>query len=157
MTSLGIRVRQCGRSCTFAHAEQGDHDVSEHPNVAVYRGVHEMIQGGDFEGVFDALADDVVWHQIGAEPLHGKEAVRQSMSAMEELDADSFELVIHDVVGNDEHVVGLVETTLKAGDQSFTYRTAEIAHMSEGKVTERWAFSDDTQRIIEFFAAMGSE
>jgi ketosteroid isomerase-like protein len=44
---------------------------------------------------------------------------------------------------------------LNMGDQSFTYRTAEIAHMKDGKVTERWAFSDDTQRIIEFFGAMG--
>lgn len=131
--------------------------MADHPNVAVYRGVHERIQRGDFEGVFEALADDVVWHQIGAETLYGKEAVRQSMSAMEELEADAFDLAIHDVVGNDEHVVGLVEATLKAGDESFTYRTAEIAHMKDGKVTERWAFSDDTQRIIEFFAMMGDD
>jgi hypothetical protein len=27
--------------------------------------------------------------------------------------------------------------------------------MKDGKLTERWAFSDDTQRIIEFFASMG--
>jgi hypothetical protein len=25
-------------------------------------------------------------------------------------------------------------------------------HIRDGKVTERWAFSDDTQRITEFFA-----
>jgi ketosteroid isomerase-like protein len=40
------------------------------------------------------------------------------------------------------------------GGQSFSDRTAEIAHMKDGKLTERWAFSDDTQRIIEFFASM---
>lgn len=131
--------------------------MAEHPNVLVYRGVHEKIQSGDFEAVFETLADDVVWHQIGADTLHGKGAVRASMSAMEELGADAFELVIHDVVGNDEHVVGLVEATLSVGEQSFTYRTAEIAHMEDGKVTERWAFSDDTQRIIDFFASMGGE
>ncbi len=131
--------------------------MAEHPNVVVYRGVHERIQQGDFEAVFEALDDEVIWHQIGAETLHGKEAVRESMSAMEELGADAFDLVIHDVVGNDEHVVGLVETTLRMGDRAFTYRTAEIAHMKGGKVTERWAFSDDTQRIIEFFGSMGGE
>ena len=38
------------------------------------------------------------------------------------------------------------------GDRTLTYRTAEIYHMRDGKVTERWAFSDDTQRIIDFFA-----
>ena len=25
--------------------------------------------------------------------------------------------------------------------------------MRDGKVTERWAFSDDTQKIIDFFAS----
>ena len=129
--------------------------MAENPNVALYRHIHEKIQQGDFEAVFDALDDDVVWHQIGAETLHGKEAVRESMSGMEEVGADAFGLDIHDVVGNDQHVVGLVETTLKMGDQSFTYRTAEIAHMKDGKVTERWAFSDDTERIIKFFASVG--
>lgn len=52
-------------------------------------------------------------------------------------------------------MIGLVEATVGTGDQSFRYRTAEIAHMEDGKVTERWAFSDDTQRIIEFFASVG--
>jgi len=29
--------------------------------------------------------------------------------------------------------------------------------MKDSKLTERWAFSDDTQRIIEFFGSMGGE
>jgi ketosteroid isomerase-like protein len=31
------------------------------------------------------------------------------------------------------------------------YRTAEIYHVADGKVTARWAFSDDTAAINEFF------
>ena len=131
--------------------------MAEHPNVAIFREVHEKLKRGDFETIFEALDDEVVWHQIGTETLHGKEAVRESMSGMEEFGADAFDLDIHDVVGNHEHVVGLVEATVNMGDQSFTYRTAEIVHMKDGKVTERWAFSDDTQRIIEFFGSMGGE
>jgi len=38
------------------------------------------------------------------------------------------------------------------GDQTFSYRSAEIYHMRDGKVTERWAFSDDTAAINAFFA-----
>jgi len=131
--------------------------MADHPNAALYREINEKLQQGDFEAAFEALDDDVVWHQIGAETLHGKEAVRESMSRIEEFGADAFDLDIHDVVGNDEHVVGLVEATVNMGDQSFTYRTAEIAHIKDGKVTERWAFSDDTQRITEFFGSMGGE
>jgi ketosteroid isomerase-like protein len=32
------------------------------------------------------------------------------------------------------------------------YRTAEIMHFRDGKITARWAFSDDTAAINEFFA-----
>jgi ketosteroid isomerase-like protein len=131
--------------------------MAEHPHVAIFRGVHEQLQHGNFEAAFDALDDDVVWHQLGAETLNGKDAVVAAMSGMEEFGADAFTIDIHDVVGNDEHVIGLVETTLNMGGQSFTYRTAEVAHMRDGKLTERWAFSDDTQRIIEFFGSMGGE
>lgn len=35
---------------------------------------------------------------------------------------------IHDVVANDEHVVGLVKATATVGDGTFEYRTAEILH-----------------------------
>lgn len=131
--------------------------MPEHPHVAIYRGVHEQLQQGNLEAAFDALADDVVWHQLGAETLYGKAAVVASMSGMEEFGADAFTIDVHDVLGNDEHVIGLVETSLKMGDQSFSYRTAEIAHMKDGKLTERWAFSDDTERIIEFFGSLGGE
>lgn len=127
--------------------------MEEHPNVTLYREAHERMRAGDVEGVFDVLADDVVWHQIGGPSLHGKQAVIESMS---ELEGVEFDVDVHDVVGNGEHVVGLVEATVGVGDRSLRYRTAEIAHMRDGKVTERWAFSDDTQRIIEFFASVGA-
>ena len=128
--------------------------MGEHPNVVAYREVHEKFKKGDLQAIFDALADDVVWHQIGGPTLHGKEAVRESMSGMEGAGVD-FDIDLHDVVGNDEHVISLVEATVGMGGESFSYRTAEIAHMKDGKVTERWAFSDDTQRITDFFNSLG--
>ena len=36
-------------------------------------------------------------------------------------------------------------------DQEITYRTAEILHVEGGKLKERWAFSDDTERVTTFF------
>ena len=38
------------------------------------------------------------------------------------------------------------------GGKSFTYRTVEIFHVRNGKITARWSFSDDTAAINEFFA-----
>ncbi len=125
--------------------------MAEHPNATVYRTAMERFMAGD-ETAADLIADDVVWHQIGAETLHGKQALFESMSGLEGIE---FDAELHDVVANDDHVVGLVIATVDAGDGPFTYRTAEIAHVEDGKVTERWAFSDDTQAIIEFFSGLG--
>jgi ketosteroid isomerase-like protein len=125
--------------------------MEEHPNAKLYRQGMEASMN-DPEAFAQLLDDDVVWWQIGSPPLRGKEAVLQAMSGYEGLD---FQADIHDVVANDDHVVGLVTATVRTGDQEFTYRTAEIAHVKDEKVTERWAFSDDTQAIADFFSGLG--
>jgi ketosteroid isomerase-like protein len=117
----------------------------------MFRSAFESFNAGDADAFGSMLAEDVVWHEIGGETMHGRDAVASSMSGMEGVD---FEGSLHDVVGNDEHVVGLVEAHVKAGDEEITYRTAEIMHVEDGKVTERWAFSDDTQAITEFFSGL---
>ena len=128
--------------------------MDEHPNAVLYRRAFEAFTRGDGSAA-DLIADDIVWWQIGsAEPVRGKAALLESMSRMEGLD---FEVDLHDVTASDDHVVGLVRATVRAGDQQFTYRTAEIAHVSDGKISERWAFSDDTQAINEFFGQLSPE
>jgi ketosteroid isomerase-like protein len=123
---------------------------TEHPNAAKAREALDKFNSGDIQAFADYLADDVVWHQIGAETLHGKQELAASMPGGEvdwDITAD-----LHDVVANNEHVIALVDAHATRGDKKLDYRTAEIMHVRDGKVTERWAFSDDTQRIIEFFA-----
>ena len=123
--------------------------MAEHPNVTVVRELMEAFNAGDDDRIRARMADDVKWHMIGGETLVGLEALAGAMSAMD--DDFSIETDVHDIVGNDEHVVALVQATVRAGEQEFSYRTAEIAHVEDGKVTERWAFSDDTEAINEFF------
>ena len=59
---------------------------------------------------------------------------------------------LHDVIGGDDHTVALVEATATRGGRTLTYRTAEIFHIRDGRIVERWAFSDDTAAISAFFA-----
>lgn len=127
--------------------------MADHPNAARVRAAAEEIdRSGDILSHTDLVADDVVWHEIGSEsPIRGKQALLARLNQMpEEL---SIRTETHDVVANDEHCVQLVTATATIGEQSLTYRTAEIYHMRDGKITERWAFSDDTDRISRFFAA----
>ena len=127
--------------------------MEDHPNAALYRTAHDAFASGDLEAFGGMLADDVMWNTIGGETMHGAEAVANSMSGLAGLE---IEINLHDAVANDDHVIGLVEVHVTAGDKEITYRTAEIHHVNaDGKVTERWAFSDDTQAITDFFASLG--
>ena len=124
--------------------------MAEHPNATRAREMIEAMNKGDMMALDSYIDDDVVWHEIGrAEPRRGKAAL-----AAAGLSAGDYKIQgkLHDVVGNDDHTVALVEATATRDGKTFTYRTAEICHVKDGKITERWAFSDDTDAIVKFFA-----
>ena len=119
--------------------------------AAVLREALTAFNRGDAKAASEYLADDVEWHEIGrAEPIRGKAAMAARWG--EAIPDWEITTEIHDITANDEHAVALVEATATMGGRSFTYRTAEICHIRDGKITHRWAFSDDTARINEFFA-----
>ena len=125
--------------------------MADHPNAAKFRSIAaEVERTGDMSLAFDGLDDDIVWHEIGSdEPIRGKQAVLERFTGMPEGAGITTET--HDVLANDEHLIQLVTATATMGDKQLVYRTAEIYHVRDGKVTERWAFSDDTGRINDFF------
>ena len=125
--------------------------MQEHPNATRAREMTAAMSRGEWQKLDDYIADDVVWHEIGStEPRRGKEALRAVMAGAGEPFEITYET--HDVVANDDHTIVIGEATATRGGRTLTYRTAEIFHMRDGKVTERWAFSDDTAAIIDFFA-----
>ncbi len=90
------------------------------------------------------------WHEIGrAEPTRGKQALAQRYA--ESVGDFEIQVDLHDVLATDDHAIQLMNVTARRGDKTLEYRTAEIYHMSDGKITARWAFSDDTAAIVEFF------
>jgi ketosteroid isomerase-like protein len=121
--------------------------MEDHPNAAIFRRYFER---GPAEAA-EAIADDVEWWEIGRnQPTIGKEALMERMAEQ----AGQWEIdgQLHDVVANDEHVIALINASAKRDDRTLDYRVAEVYHMREGKVTQRWAFSDDTAAIAEFFS-----
>jgi ketosteroid isomerase-like protein len=120
-------------------------------SVALLRQALDAFNRGDAQAAAEFLADDVEWHEIGrAEPIRGKEALAARYGAA--IPGWEITAELHDIVANDEHAIALVTATAGMGGRSFTYRTAEIFHIRDGKIAARWAFSDDTAAINEFFA-----
>ncbi len=129
--------------------------MEEHPNASLFRKAFAAMSEGDVSAA-EAISDDIVWWQIGAdEPIRGKAALLASMTGLGE--AFEWEVDLHDVTASDDHVVALVEATVRGAGQEFSYRTAEIAHVVDGKITERWAFSDDTEAINRFFGQFAGD
>lgn len=122
--------------------------MGDHPNLAIGKKLMDAFNSGDMEAGAALFSEDVVWHTIGGPTLHGLDQLAASMTGREDF---TIETEVHDMLANDDHLIALVEATAKAGEQEFTYRTAEIMHVEDGKITERWAFSDDTSAINEFF------
>ena len=122
----------------------------EHPNVMAARAMAKAMDVGDFQTAGTYLADDVEWHVIGRkEAYHGMAGLPDSMK---DYGDSTITFKLHDVVGGDGHTLALGEATAVRGGKTLNYRTVEIYHFKDGKVTERWAFSDDTKAIADFFA-----
>jgi ketosteroid isomerase-like protein len=123
--------------------------MPEHPNVQIVRDAIAAMDRGDFAAASSFLADDIVWHYIGGSaPLVGKQAMVDGLGGGGEW---TIKAEVHDVLANDTHAVALVRAHAERGGRTLDYDTVEIMHMKDGKFTERWAFSDDTARIVEFF------
>src|SRR5579859_7724018 len=125
--------------------------MSEHPNAVMARQMTDALRRGDIQALEGFMAEDVVWHEIGrSEPRRGKAELRAAASDGNvdyEIHAE-----LHDVVANDDHTIALIDATATRGGRTLRYRTAEIFHIRDGKIVERWAFSDDTAAISAFFA-----
>ena len=127
--------------------------MSDHPNAALVRKMAESFNSGDIERMADMIADDIEWHEIGrAEPIIGKEALAARFG-MGSGTPPPYEITaeVHDVIANDDHTISLGSAHATKDGRTFDYRVAEIYHMKDGKITARWAFSDDTAAINDFF------
>ena len=127
--------------------------MDEHPNAKLIRAMID--DPVNYEDAF--VTDDVEWHFIGPiPPLHSKaELVARRMAGGSGSQFEQTAASTHDVIANDEHAIALLETTFrrKTDGAMLSYRTAEIYHMRDGKISARWAFSDDTDAINKFFGS----
>ena len=127
-----------------------------HPNEDLLRQNYQAAAEGDFQTVVDRMADDIVWHVQGDNPLNGtyqgKEEVIGYLGRLTEETGGTLKNEPHDVLANDEHAVGLLHFSAQRGGKSMHERAAHIVHIRDGKVAEVWIFYEDQRVIDEFFS-----
>jgi ketosteroid isomerase-like protein len=122
--------------------------AEEHPNVKAVREGFEALDRGDFNWLSEHMADDIVWHVGGkskvAGEYRGKEAVN-NLFARQTPVFQNAKIELHDLVGNDDHVIAIGRASLDdpdGGTVSWLY--ANVFHIENGITKEVWGLADET-------------
>jgi ketosteroid isomerase-like protein len=131
----------------------------EHPNVALAREGFEAMQRGDTAWMDQHLADDVVWHVGGnskwAGAYQGKAQVLDFFARQAQAMGGMPSVEVHDVLGNDDHVVTLGTAKATAPDgSSAEWKYTQIFHIRDGKTTEVWGMAENDATVDPFLDSL---
>lgn len=130
--------------------------MSATQDIDLVRQGYEAFQRGDLAAFDDILAEGCVWHVPGRGQLAGDKKGRAEIVAyfakLGELSAGTVHVDLHDLVGNDEHVVGLQRTSATRDGKSFETTETIVFHVKSGLVTEAWEHPFNLYDLDEVFA-----
>jgi ketosteroid isomerase-like protein len=127
----------------------------EHPNVTLVREGFEAFQKGDMSWMDQHMADDVIWHVGGnskwAGAYEGKAKVLDFFARQTQAMATPPEIDIHDIIGNDDHVIAIGTAKASGQDGSIVeWKYAQIFHIKDGKTTEVWGMAENDAAVDPF-------
>jgi uncharacterized protein len=128
-----------------------------HPNEILVREGYAAFQTGDLDALQRQWTDDIRWHTPGRGPLsgdyEGAQQVLQLFAELFQLSGGTFRFDLHDVLANDEHVVGLLTIHAeRAGKPPLNDNMTQIFHIRDGKISEVWTQQTDLQASEEFWS-----
>jgi ketosteroid isomerase-like protein len=129
--------------------------TEEHPNVALVREGMDAMARGDMDWMSEHIADDVVWHVGGNSRWAGEYRGRQQVFDLFERQGRAMggmpDTEVHDVLGNDDHVVVLGTASARGPDgTSAQWQYAQVMHVRDGKATEVWGLSPNDAEVDPF-------
>jgi ketosteroid isomerase-like protein len=134
----------------------------EHPNVAVVREGFEAMQRGDTAWIDQHLADDVVWHVGGnskwAGAYQGKQNVLEFFARQTQSTDGPPSVDIHDILGNDDHVVVLGSARATARDgSSAEWKYIQVSTSGTGRRPRSGGWPRTTPRSTRSWTACLTE
>ena len=114
-----------------------------HPNEDLVRSVYDAFGRGDMQALFDAMSDDIVFHVPGNTTISGEHRGKEQLSSFfQKVGARSPQLEVHDVLANDQHVVGLATISGQPKGTPVSYHSVHVWHVRGGKLAEMWEHPD---------------
>ena len=111
-----------------------------HQNESMLRDVYSAAAGADVERLRQLIHPEVIWHVPGRNVLTGDykgfDAVLGLFAQLAVMTDGTFQSELHDVVADDEHVVGLHTERAQRSWRSLKARLALVGHVRDGRLGE---------------------
>ncbi|MEV6324065.1 nuclear transport factor 2 family protein [Nocardia sp. NPDC051787] len=117
-------------------------------NIDLAHTYFQAVQNGDIAALGDLLAEDIVWHQPGANQFSGdhkgRDAVFAMLGAMMAASQGSFAIdTIHTLMGNGNLVAATLHFSGRRDDLAMAMDGVDLLRIADGKIVEMWLFSAD--------------
>ena len=130
--------------------------MADHPNAELARHGYNAFIAGDMEWLNEHLDENVVWHVPGSSPIsrtyYGRNEVFGFFATLMQETGGELKLTVHDIVGNDDHVVSLVKGEATRKGRTILSDAVHVSHVRDGRVVEFWQFDADQRASDEFWS-----
>jgi uncharacterized protein len=128
-----------------------------HPNEDFVREGYAAFARGDVDALQNRFfAPDIRWHFPGHNPFAGDFTgiadVMGWLGRSFEASGGTLSLDLHDVIGNDQHVVVLVTERAQREGKELLDNTVQVFSIKDGKVAEVWTYPGDVHASDAFWS-----
>ncbi len=124
-------------------------------NADVVRRGYEAFSAGDLQTLGALFGEDAVWHVPGHGVLSGTKRGRETILGyfreLGERSQGSLQVTVRDVVGGENHTVGIHHAQAERDGKTLDQDTAAVFVLRDGKVVECREFFEDTAKSDDFW------
>jgi len=129
--------------------------VRLHPNIAIVRRFYHAFIARDTTTLWEIAGTELGFHVPGRSQWAGEHRGREQLLGLfyklGEAADRSVHIDLHDIVGGEEHVVGLHHVTATMGGKSLDLNGTATCHVVDGKLAEVWLGWQSQRAFDEFW------
>ena len=117
-------------------------------NLEIFNAYNQALIAGDFPGVFETMADDIIWHQPGTHSISGtvigKDKLGTHLTTFAEKTNGTFKVITNWVSDNKDLIAANVTFLgTRADGTELNMNGIDLFRIEDGKIKEVWLFSSD--------------